>query len=518
MKIKYLVLVLAVAFASAGITYSIMKGHSPSEPADTHAHEEHSEHEEENDSHGIAMDGLKIEPAVAGEGWESIAVTGRVAVPPDRLVKISPRIEGKVTVVRGTVGDYVGRGQLLAVISSVELAEARAAYKQALSKLTAAQNHYNRETQVAKLEVASMRPVEEARSEVLASQGELADAKSELAQLKSEVSREESELVQCQARLERAKELYADKIISKQDLEAAEAEYKRDSAAVDAAKSRVSQAQARVTNAQSKLEISKQYLAREERVQKSRVLDLRTLQSAEAEVNAAKVELQAAADKIRVLGASPTGSGDTLAIVSPISGRIIGRHTNVGEMASPSDALFTVANLSKVWVEADVYEKDLAKVRKSQMVEIRVDAYPDKVFSGKVDSISDVLSSESRTAKVRCVVDNSQGLLRGEMFAQVNLLTSRRGSTVFVMKEAVLDDAGNKIVFTPCMDCPDDVKMGTNACGAYDKLTVKTGSVRGNKVEILSGVEPGTPVVTTGAYQLKTAMGTGKLEAGCTDH
>lgn len=513
MKIRYLIILLAVAFASAGITYNVMK--NTSAESDASAHEEHSE---ESGGQKLEIAGLKIESAVAGEGWESVAVSGKVAIPPDKLVKISTRIEGKVIAAHGTVGSVVSRGQALAVISSVELAEARAAYRLAAAKLPAAKKYYERETQFAKLGAASMRPVEEARSAVLVSQGEVADAKSELAQAKSEVTREESELAQCKARFERAKELFFDKIVSRQDLETAEAEYKRDSASVDVAKSKVDQAQTRVEKAESRLEISKQYLTREIKVQKSRVVDLRSLQSAKAEVDSASIELQSASDKIRVLGAAPNGAGDTIAITSPISGRIVARNTNVGETVSPSDALFTVANLSQVWVEGDVYEKDLSRVHKGQIVEIRVDAYPDRTFTGRVGSISDILSAESRTAKVRCVVANSQGLLRGEMFARMNLLISKRAQTVLVPKDAVLDDAGAKIVFTPCMECPEDRKAGTNACGAYDKLTVKTGQIRGSKVEIISGVQPGTLIVTTGAYQIKTAMSSGKLEAGCTDH
>ena len=507
-------LLLVVALVSAGFTYSIMKKASPSDPAISAHADEHGESHEE----GLKINGLKIEPAVAGEGWDSVAVTGKITVPSDRLVKISPRIDGKLVAVNGEVGNSVRRGQVLAVISSIELAEARAAYHQARAKLAASQQNYEREVQIAKLGATSMRPFEEARSESLASQGELADAKSEFAQANSEQAREESELLQCRARLDRAKELYTDKIISKQDLESAEAEYKRDSATVETAKSKVAQAQSRIEKAQSKLEISKQYMAREEKIYKGRVLDMRTLQTAKAEIAAAKLELQAASDRIRVLGASSSGSSDTISIKSPISGRIVTRNANVGEMATPADSLFTVANLSQVWIEADVYEKDLARMRKGQTAEIRVDAYPDKVFSGRIDSISDMLSPESRTAKVRCVVGNAQGLLRGEMFARVTFLTSKRGQTVLVAKEAVLDEEGGKIVFTPCMDCPEDIKAGASVCGAYDKLVVTVGSYRGNQVEVLSGVEPGTPIVTTGAYQIKTALGSGKLEAGCTDH
>ncbi|MCE5315318.1 MAG: efflux RND transporter periplasmic adaptor subunit [Armatimonadota bacterium] len=508
MKVKIIALLLVVALASAGITYSLVK---KSPVSAEHVEEEHT-------SEPIKIAGLQVAPAISGDGWNAIEVTGKVAVPPDRLVKISPRIDGKIVAAHGTVGDYVHRGQELAVISSVELAEARADYRQALGRLNTARKNYDREVQIVKLGAVSARPLEEARTESFVSQGDLSDAKSGLAQAKSELIKEESELVQCKARLDRAKELYVEKIISRHDMESAEAEYKRDTASVDTAKSKVAQAESNVDKAKSKLDISKQYLSREEKVYKSKALDAKTLQSARADIDAAQVDVQSAADRIRVLGADPSGSGDTLSVRSPISGRIVSRQSNIGEMATSSDAIFTVADLSRVWIEADVYEKDLSQVRKGQPSEIRVDAYPDKVFTGKIDSIGDILSPESRTAKVRIVVANPDGLLRGEMFAKVSLLTERNGRSVLIAKDAILDDAGEKIAFTPCMECPEDKKAGTNACGAYDKLHVTTGHVRGRNIEVLNGIEPGTLVVTTGAYQLKTALGSGKLEAGCTDH
>lgn len=513
MKAKIAALMVIAVLASAGITYTVMNKRSVSELVEAG----HSETEAQA-SEGAKISGLQLATATLGSSWDTVTMTGKVTVPPDRLVKISPRIEGKIVAAYGTVGDTVGRGQVVAVISSVELAEARAQYRKALATLAATRKNLQREMEIARLGAISVRPVEEARSEGLTAQGELSDAKSELSQAKSELTQAESELLQCKARLQRARELYADKIVSKQDVETAEAEYKRDSAAVEAAESKVSQAASRIGKADAKTEIAKQYLTREEKVYKGRVLDMRAVQSAKSEVASAQVEVQSAADRIRVLGANPGGSGETIAIVSPISGRIISRNTNIGQMASPADAIFTIANQSQVWIEADVYEKDLARVRKGQTAEIRVDAYPNRVFGGKIDAVSDILSPESRTAKLRCIVPNAQGLLRGEMFARVSLVTGTRGECVLIPKQAVLDDAGAKIVYTPCMECPEDVKADTNACGAYDKLTVETGAVHGDRIEILKGVEPGTRVVTVGAYQLKTALGSGKLEAGCTDH
>ncbi len=513
MKMKNTLGILAAIIGSSAVTYWLVQ-----KPVD-HGHEAVAA-ETEAASHAdeaTKIAGLHLAMATKGVRRQTVTATGRVMVMPDSLVSISPRIEGKVVAAYGTVGDTVRKGQVMAIISSVDLAEARADYRRAQASLNAAKQGLQREMEMAKLGANSVRPVEEARSEHLGAQGDLADAKSLLSQAKSELAQAESELVQCKVKLQRAKELYAEKIVSKQELETAEAELKRDSLAVDAARSRVSQADGRVSTMQAKAEVTKQYLSREEKLLSGKIVDTRAVQSARSAVSAAQVELQSSIDKIKLLGAQPAGTGDTLQVTSPIAGRIAARHTNVGQMASPSDAMFTVANLSQVMVEADIYEKDIAQVRKGQNAEIRVDAYPAKVFTGNVNSISDILNHETRTAKIRCVVPNNQALLRGEMFANVLLTTGTGSSCVLVPKNAVLDDAGKKIVFTPCMECDEDIKANTNACGAYDKLEVTTGAGQGLLVEIASGLQPGTPVVTTGAYQLKTALGSGQLKAGCTD-
>ena len=88
---------------------------------------------------------------------------------------------------------------------------------------------------------------------------------------------------------------------------------------------------------------------------------------------------------------------------------------------------------------------------------------------------------------------------------------------MLIPKQAILDDAGKKIVFTTCTECPEDKKNGPSACGEYDQAEVTTGPVHGEQIEVLNGISPKTEVVTVGAFQLKTAIGSGKLSAGCTD-
>lgn len=508
MKLRTISSLVVVAVLSAGATYLV--AHRPASPTSVKALAE-----EPAETPQIA--GLETVTAVVGESWEVLTTAGRVSLPPERLVKITPRIEGKVVAAYGTVGDAVRPGQVLAVISCVELAEARAAYRQALARLTAAVRLEEQEQRSARLGAVSARPVEEARSDLLAAEGELAEGRAELAQARAQLAAAESEVTQCQTRLARARELFADRIVSRQEVETAEAEFRRDTAAADAARVGVERAEKRIETARSRVEIAKQYLAREERVYAVKLADGRALQVARAAVESARLEVQTAADRIRVLGAAPEGKGDTLRIVSPIPGRIIAREANVGEAVAPSSALFTVADLSQVWVEADVYEKDLGRVRLGQTVEIRLDAYPERVLRGKVASIGDLLSSDSRTAKVRCVVANRGGMLRGGMFATVSLLIGKRGASVLIPHRAIVDDSGKKVVFTACMDCGEDKATGRSVCGGYDRHEVTVGPRQGDMIEVVEGLEPGAVVVTTGAHQLKAALGSGALQAGCAD-
>ena len=507
---RTILLIVAVAVLSATLTYALVRrttGTTSAAPA-----------ESAEGASGLDLSGLKIEPALAGESWDQVVAAGKVLPNVNQVVKIGPRINGKIVRVCADIGKVVSRGETLAVISSMELAQARSAYRQAVARVAAAKAVYDRQVKLAKLGAFTGRPVEEAGSEYAAAQSELAQAHSELARSKSELVRAESELAQCRARLDRSRELYKDQIVSRQDVESAEAEFTRDKAGVEVAKAGIRQSEAGVKQAESRVGIAKSYLAREEKVLQGNHLASREIQSAKADVNAAELDLRAAADTIKVLGASPAGLGDTIAVTSPIAGKIVSRAVNLGEMVEPSTTLFTVMNLSDVWVEASIYEKDLAKIRKGQTAEIRVHSYPGKAFRGKVTYIGDILDPESRTAKVRCEVSNRAGLLKPEMYATVGIVIARRGAAVNVPREAVLDDAGKKIVFVPCMECDEDRKAGTNACGSYDRIEVKVGSIHGVNVEILSGIMPGDKVVTTGAYQLKTALGSGKLEAGCTDH
>ena len=516
MKTKLIVTIALTALITSLVTYAMLQ--SGESTATGLANGSARRTLDSPKEQAVKIAGLRTERAVAGESWQVIAATGKVGPNTDQTVRMSPRIAGKVVSVRARLGDTVARGETLATISSVELAQARADYRQAQARAHAARDAYQRQLKLAKLGAFSKRPAEEARGELMTAQGELAQAQAELAQGKAELARAEGERAQCASRLSRARELYKDQIVSKQDLESAEAELKRDLAEVEAAHSRIRQTEAKIEQAQARVGIAGSYHQREQKILANDLLAAKELKAAKAELTAAELQVSAAADTIRVLGAVPGGTGDTIALTSPLSGRVVQREANIGEMVGPEDILFMVINLSDVWVEASLYEKDLAKVRPGQTAQVRVDAFAERVFTGRIGYVGDLLDPESRTAKVRCLVANPDGALKPEMFATITIITSKHGRAVLVPRQCVLDDSGKKILFTPCMECEQDVRAGTNACGSYDKREVKLGPVHDGKVEVLSGIRPGEKVVTTGAYQLLTALASGKLEAGCKDH
>jgi cobalt-zinc-cadmium efflux system membrane fusion protein len=168
-------------------------------------------------------------------------------------------------------------------------------------------------------------------------------------------------------------------------------------------------------------------------------------------------------------------------VTSPIAGRVVAQSVTLGEMVEPASVLFTVMDLAQVQVAADIYEKDLARVSAGQSVEVRVESFPGRVFTGTVRSVSEALDPQSRTAQLRCVVRNEDRALKPEMFATVTIITAKRAEAVLVPRQAVLDDGAKKVVFTPCLDCEEDKAAGRSVCGSFDKVEVKLGPGHGDR-------------------------------------
>jgi membrane fusion protein, heavy metal efflux system len=196
--------------------------------------------------------------------------------------------------------------------------------------------------------------------------------------------------------------------------------------------------------------------------------------------------------------ANPSSDQPTLgsrgAIVAPFAGVVDSVSVAKGEIVDPATAILTVSDLSTVWVQADVAERDLGAVKVGDAVEMRVSAFPGRVFAGRVTYIPDQIETTTGMAKVRCEIPNPDGALRVNMFATVTILSPQGGDAVLVPSESLQEVNGRSVVFIPTGD------------RQFAWRAVRTGPVANGKTQIVSGIAAGTPVVGEGSYWLKAAL------------
>ena len=199
-----------------------------------------------------------------------------------------------------------------------------------------------------------------------------------------------------------------------------------------------------------------------------------------------------------------TQSGEsrrTLTFRSPVSGIVMEKKALQGMRFMPGDSLFQIADLTSVWVIADVYEQDLAWVKVGERASVRISAYPERSFDGRITFIYPTLKQETRTVPVRIELPNPGGLLKPAMFAQVELSAGSKEKVVAVPTSAVIDSGTRQIVL---------LDRGE---GRFEPREVKLGRRSDTFVEVMEGVREGEPVVVAANFlidaesNLKAAIG-----------
>ena len=190
----------------------------------------------------------------------------------------------------------------------------------------------------------------------------------------------------------------------------------------------------------------------------------------------------------------------TLTFHSPISGFVLKKDALQGMRVMPDKELYTIADLSTVWVNADIYEYDLADVREGQRATISLSYFPARTFAGKVSWISPVLDEKTRTAKVRLEFANREFILKPEMYANAEIEIDA-GRKLAVPDEAVLDSGLRKVVFLD------------KGQGRFEPAEVKIGRKFDGYYEVLEGLSPGERILASASFlldsesRLKEAMG-----------
>lgn len=320
--------------------------------------------------------GIKVQKLELQQKAEQVVVTATIQANQNKLAHVVPRVSGRIVKVNANLGDKVKSGQVLAMLDSIELGDARSSYLQAAS-----------ESRVA-----------------LAS-------------------------------FERAQRLSADNIIPEKD-----------------------------------------YLR------------------AHAENEKARAALQAASNKLLMMGVNPKELADsTFPLTAPFAGTVIEKKAVLGELAPIDQFLFSVADLSTLWIESDLFEKDLSKVKVGAQAAVTVSAYPEEVFKGRLTYISNTMNRETRTVKARVEVPNSDGRLKPEMFATVSIGTGGSVKALLVPEGAVLLLQGQPTVFIA-------------ESSGFEPRAVEVGERAQGYTVLKSGVAAGESVVVSGAYALKARL------------
>jgi membrane fusion protein, heavy metal efflux system len=396
------------------------------------------------------------------------------------LVRITPRVPGVLSEASVEIGSVVKADDLLAVIESPALGLAKSRYISVREGFLLATADFRRVETIYKgtqrmLKVCtSSTPSNDVRR--MLNEVRVGNAKSRLLQA-------HATLELARSTLERERSLFEKKISSEQDFETA--------------KSNLASAEAG-------------FYATHEAVtfdsERDRLAAMRTL-------NVAKSELDAVARELRILGLTDSQLaeiGNETGLVlsryelrSPTAGRIVERSAVVGEVVEQRDALYTVADLTTMWLMMDLRESDVPFVRVGLPVLLTVDGLPGHSFDGVVSWISHTVDDRTRTVKVRANLPNDRGLLRANMFGFARIIVHDNDNVVSVANDAVQTDGCCQLVFVKETDT------------LFEPRKVSLGSRANGNVEILVGLASGETVVTVGSFLMKTEILKSNIGAGC---
>jgi cobalt-zinc-cadmium efflux system membrane fusion protein len=386
---------------------------------------------------GIETVSVVEHPAVA-----LLRVTGTVEADQQQTQQVTPLVSGRVERVHVVLGDSVRAGTALAVISSPEVAEMHGKLHEAETRLMLAEQNLERVQK--------------------------AENRATLIQAKARLD-------QAEATLRRTQKLIELGAGAGKDLVAAETEYRSAKAEYDY---------------QSNITIN------------------REVQLVRAEVETSRVEVSHLRNSLRALGAvveddTHTSRHDisTIALIAPVSGRVTERLVNAGAGIEAGRPLFTISNISSVWVIANVPEAQVGLLRTGAKAEVRVASIEQGSITGEITYIDPILNEETRTARVRIEVANLKEQLKVGMFVEVAFETGAAGDEPTAYELVIPDEAIQRIGERAVVFMPKEGEPGH-----FEVRDVEIGGLVDGQRQVRNGLVTGDRVVTKGSFTLKTQL------------
>ena len=269
------------------------------------------------------------------------------------------------------------------------------------------------------------------------------------------------------------------------------------------------QAKSEYLKTQTLLELAKANYEREKSLFDQKIAAKKDVLAAEAEYRKIDAEARTLHERLRFYGLSDeaitnlNNAPSQYPLISSGSGVVIEKEITKGEVIEAGKKVFTVSDLSTVWVLLNIYERDLAKVKKGTAVKLQTEAYPGEIFTGKVAYVGDIVDPQSRTVRLRVEVPNPGMRLKPGMFGTAEVVTgSSAARTIMIPSSAIQRIEAGPVVFVQEQD------------GSFTKRKLELGRELGTNVEVKSGLKEGEQVVVAGAFTLKSEL----LKEGLEEH
>jgi cobalt-zinc-cadmium efflux system membrane fusion protein len=387
----------------------------------------------------LAFAGIETETVTQRPAIALVTVAGSVEANPQQTQQVTSLVSGRIEQVNVSIGDRVSAGQIVGTLMSTEVAESYGKWREAVNRHELAQNNLSRVKK------------QENRAAILEAKAKLDEA---------------------EATLKRTRRLIELGAGAGKDLISADTNYKTAKAQYDY---------------QSSIPLNKE------------------IQEAEAELKSAQVSALHLKQSLQALGvsvSSPNAEVRNVASVplrAPVSGIITERTVSGGAGVQAGTSLFTISNISNVWVIANVPENQMPLLHVGTPAQIRVAALGDGTINGNISYIDPQLNEETRTGRVRIEVPNTNERLKSGMFVEVGFQGGTGAATgqELVVPSAAVQQLGERtIVFVPKEDEP----------GAFEIREIEVGSMVEGYHRVLKGLQIGEKVVTKGSFTLKTQM------------
>uniref|UniRef100_UPI0035945B43 efflux RND transporter periplasmic adaptor subunit n=1 Tax=Chamaesiphon sp. TaxID=2814140 RepID=UPI0035945B43 len=458
-----------------------------------------------------------------------ISATGQIELLPSKKVEVTAPIKGKLVQLLVQPGARVKAGQILARMSSPELNELRtsslekrstalASLQQAQTDRNLAQQSYQKIVEIATAETNQARSQLTAAQSRLAREQQLVKSGSVVRSAKTSYQRQQqiatAEITSARTELELAQERYQQDVelvksgaLARRQMLESQAKLAEARTALVKAQSQpgVAQAETELRKAETELPLRElrdaEKQVAEAQGQLAKATNQRSVVEAQAQLQRANSAVTAAQTQLRLSDASYQGllaqlgnranAQGIVTITAPIDGTIADREITIGQsVADPGAKLMTITDDRQVLATANIYERDLGRLKIGQQVSVKVPGMADKVFSGQISRIGTAVDSQSRVVPVQATLDNSQGLLKAGTFAEIKLATGQITSPVVAIPaSAVVEADQEKLVY---------IKSGDS----YQPTTVTLGQTVGNLVEVKTGLFTGDLVVSQRASQL----------------